>query len=226
MSNIHSGHRERLKNRFEREGLDSFAAHEVLELLLFNCIPRADTNPIAHNLLERFGSLPAVLEASKEELIKVPGVGGKSADFLTLIPSVARRYITDKNAVGLVLDNVEKLGEYLKPKFIGVNNEQLYVLCLDKKYKLLSCTMICEGSIGKVSVDIRLIVETVVRSSASLVVLAHNHTHGFALPSNDDIRVTSKISETLRAISVEVIDHIIVAQNDFVSFSQSGLFVK
>lgn len=226
MSQVHIGHRERLRKRLENDGIDGFQPHEILELILFYSIPRADTNPIAHRLLAYFGSLSAVLEAPRSELMKVDGIGAASASLLSMIPALSRRYLVDKNDAGTVLDTPEKIGEFIKPYFIGVNNEQLYLICLDKKRKLLNCTLLAEGSLGKVSVDMRLIAETIIRCSASSVALAHNHTQGFALPSNDDIRVTTRIAENLKMLSVDVVDHIIVAQDDFISFAQSGLFVR
>ena len=226
MSNVHTGHRERLRKRLEREGIDGFQPHEILELLLFYSVPRTDTNPVAHRLLDHFGSLPAVLEAPRSELMKVNGIGAASATLLSMIPAISRRYLVDKNDAGIVLDTPQKLGEFIHPYFIGVNNERLYLICLDKKRKLLNCTLLSEGSLGKVSVDMRLIIETVIRCSASSVALAHNHTQGFALPSGEDIRVTNRIAEGLRMLSVDIVDHIIVAQDDYVSFAQSGLFVR
>ncbi|MFV0496978.1 MAG: RadC family protein [Candidatus Fimivivens sp.] len=225
MSQIHTGHRERLRKRMENEGLNGFQPHEILELILFYSIPRADTNPIAHRLLAHFGSLSAVLEAPRSELMKIEGIGAASATLLSMIPAISRRYLVDKNDAGVVLDSPKKLGEFIHPYFIGTNNEQLYLICLDKKRKLLNCTLLAEGSLGKVSVDMRLIIETVVRCSASSVALAHNHTQGFALPSHDDIRVTSCIADALKVLSVDVVDHIIVARDDYVSFAESGLMI-
>ncbi len=219
----HEGHRERLRQRLEREGIDHFEPHEVLELILFYSVPRANTNPIAHRLLERFGSLSGVLEAPRAELLKVPGVGPSSATLLSSIPLFARRYLHDKNDAGVVLNDAKKLGEYVRPLFIGKNNEQVYLLCLDKKRKLLNCSLLAEGSVDQVAVMTRTIVETALRCNASVAALAHNHTQGFALPSSADLRMTERVAESLRLVSVELIDHIIVARDDYISFSDSGL---
>lgn len=219
----HYGHRERLRARLEQEGIDHFEPHEVLELILFYSVPRADTNPIAHRLMERFGSLSGVLEAPRAELLKVPGVGPASATLLCSIPLLARRYLLDKNDVGVTLENTQKLGAYLQPLFIGQNNERLYLLCLDKKRKLLNCSLLSQGGIGQVSVDLRSIVETALRCNASCAVLAHNHTQGFAVPSGEDLQMTRQVAEALKIVSVQLIDHIIVAREDFVSLSDSRL---
>lgn len=226
MSQLHGGHRERLRKRLEHDGIDGFQPHEILELILFYSIPRLDTNPIAHRLLEHFGSLSAVLEAPRNELLKIKGIGEGSATLLSMIPQLTKRYLVDKNAAGIVLDSSQKLGEFIMPYFIGSNNEKFYLICLDKKRKLLNCSLLAQGAIGRVSVDMRLICKTALDCCASSVVLAHNHTQGFALPSADDIRVTGKVVEALKIISVDVIDHIIVARDDFVSLAQSGIFVN
>lgn len=226
MSYIHGGHRERLRKRLENEGLDSFEPHEVLELILFYSIPRADTNPIAHKLLERFGSLSAVMEAPISELVKVDGIGANSAALISMMPQLARKYLLDKNNRGVVLDSIEKIGRFIMPYYIGSNVEKFYLICLDKKCKLLNCSMMAEGSFDNVTVDMRLVCKTALDCSATSVVLSHNHAQGFALPSGNDILVTRQVAAALKLISVDVVDHIIVAGDDFISLLQSGYFVK
>ena len=222
MPNFHDGHRERLRKRFLKEGLDNFSPHEVLELLLYLSIPRVNTNPLAHSLVEKFGSFSNAMEAPYSELLKVKGIGDNSAFSLKLIQAVSRYYMLDKNSDGAVLDTTEKLGNYILPKFFGVNNERLYLLCLDKKRKLLNCELLVEGSPDSVSVDLRKVVETAMSCSATMVVLTHNHTQGFALPSSSDLRVTEQIIDVLEKLSIKVVDHIIVARDDFVSLADSG----
>ena len=128
---IHDGHRQRLKERFRAEGLDHFEEHQVLELLLFYCIPRQDTNPIAHALLERFGSLSQVLEAPAEELEKVPGIGSNAATFLALTTAVGRYYLVNRSMQTVILSSIEQCGQYLVPFFYGRRNEAVDLLCLD-----------------------------------------------------------------------------------------------
>lgn len=226
MSQIHGGHRERLRKRFEVEGLESFEPHEVLELILFYSIPRTDTNPIAHRLLERFGSLSAVVEAPISELCKVEGIGYNSAALLSMLPQLTKQYLLDKNQRGVVLDSIQKLGQFIMPYYVGSNVEKFYLICLDKKCKLLNCTMMAEGSFDNVTVDMRLVCKVALDCSATSVVLSHNHAQGFALPSANDVLVTRQITEALKLISVEVVDHIIVAGDDYISLLQSGYFVK
>ena len=222
MPQLHEGHRERLRSRLEKEGFDNAQPHEILEFILYYSIPRRDTNPIAHRLLKRFGSLSAVFEAPRSELIKVEGIGPGSASLLSMIPGLTKRYMIDKNSVGVVLDTSEKLGEFIMPYFIGANNEMIYLICLDKKCKVLNCSLIAEGTFNNVTADIRAICKVALDSGASCVALAHNHSQGFAVPSLEDKIVTQNVVKALKALSIEVIDHIIVARNDYASLALRG----
>ncbi len=135
---LHKGHRERLRERFRREGLDNFEDHQVLELLLFQAIPQHDTNPVAHSLIQRFGSLSAVLEADPKDLAAVEGVGAKAAAFLSLIPQVTRRYFLDRiRHTRKPLNTSEAAAEYLVPLMSGRSEEVFYVICLDSQLKVL-----------------------------------------------------------------------------------------
>ncbi len=221
---VHSGHRERLKARFSETGLMGFSPHEALELLLFYAIPRQDTNPAAHMLLDKFGSIAGVFDASVPSLKEVDGIGDSAACLLKLIPHMARLYEESKNSIGLILTESETIAQYIIPKFIGRNNESILVICLDQKGKLLSSKFLSEGSIDRVNVNIREIAKYALEVQASNIILAHNHTYGLALPSNADIIATEAVVKALRPLSVSVYDHYIVAQNDCVSMRDSGIF--
>ena len=138
-TSIHKGHRERLKARFLEEGLDNFTDIQVLELLLFYAIPQKDTNPIAHELLDHFGSLSQVLEAPVEELKKVNGIKDNAATLLSLITQISRYYQVDCSQRVEVLTTLDACGAYLVPRFFGRSNETVFLLCLDAKCKVLSC---------------------------------------------------------------------------------------
>ena len=221
---LHTGHRERLKQRFRDTGFDGFNDINALELLLFYAIPRQDTNPIAHALLDRFGSLAQVLEAPVEELQKVPGIGHNAAVFLSLVTATGRYYQVNCASNNIILTSVEACGRYLMPFFYGRRNETVYLLCLDAKCKVLSCKEIGEGSVNSAGVPIRRIVETALAANATSVVLAHNHPSGLALPSDADIQTTRRVAVALDAVEIGLIDHIVVADDDFVSMSQSGYY--
>ena len=222
---IHDGHRQRLKNRFLTEGLDNFEELQVLELLLFYCIPRQDTNPIAHRLLEHFGSFAQVMEASPEELKKVPGVGDSVATFLSFVTSAGRYYsVKQQNADVKILSDLETCGKYLIPYFRSRRNETVFLLCLDAKCKVLGCKEVGEGSVNSASVPIRRIVEMALGMNATSVVLAHNHPSGLAIPSGEDVQTTRRLAMALDTVDITLADHIVVADDDYVSMAQSGLY--
>ena len=221
---IHDGHRARLKERFCREGLDNFDELHVLELLLFYCIPRIDTNPLAHRLLDHFGSLTAVLDASPNELKKVEGVSQSTSTFLSLITQVGRYYQVKRTEPGKILRTVEQCGNYLMPYFFGREKETVFMLCLDAKCKVLGCKMIGEGSVNSANIPIRRVVELALAANATTVVLAHNHPSGVAVPSADDIQTTQRVAAALDAVEIALADHIVFSSDDYVSLAHSQYY--
>lgn len=219
---IHDGHRERVRQRYLNAGLDAFDDVQVLEFLLFHTIPRQDTAPVARRLLERFGGLASVLEASPDELRQVQGINTASAVLLTLFREVAKRHMRERVDPGKIMDTFDRCGDYLLPYFFGERDEVVYLLCLDGKLKVLNCQMMYRGSVSKVLISARRLVETAVACGATYVVLAHNHTSGIALPSKDDETATRRIADALNGVGIRLIDHIVVANDDFVSMAQSG----
>ena len=223
-SQIHAGHRQRLKDRFLQEGLDHFSQVNALELILFYCVPRKDTNPLAHKLLDHFGKLHHVLEASYDELMKVEGVNANIATYLTMIHAAGRYYVKNRSQENVILTTIEQCGEYLMPHFYGLQNETVFLLCLDAKCKVLSCKKVGEGSVNSASISIRKIVENALGSNAVSVVLAHNHPSGLAIPSTEDIQTTHRLGRALNAVEILLVDHIVVADDEFVSIVQSGQY--
>ena len=219
---LHSGHRERLKKRFLQQGLDGFTDIQALELLLFYSIPRQDTNPIAHTLLNHFGSLSQVLEAPPEELIQVGGIKEHSAVLLNLINQMGRFYLVNKAQRERVLPTIEDCARYLQPYFYGRMTETVFLLCLDAKCKALCCREVGEGSVNSAGISVRRIVETALREGATSVVLAHNHPSGIAIPSTEDIQTTRRVAAALQSVEIHLADHIVVADDDYVSMVQSG----
>ena len=221
---IHKGHRQRLKDRFIREGLDNFDELYVLELLLYYCIPRVDTNPIAHRLLDEFGSLTAVLNASSEDLQRVEGIGENAAIFLSLVMQVGRYYQVKQSEQGKILRTIEQCGRYLTPYFYGREQETVFLLCLDAKCRVISCKMVGQGSVNSANIPIRRVVEMALAANATTVILAHNHPSGLAVPSKDDIQTTHRVAAALEAVEIILADHIVVSKNDFVSIVQSQYY--
>lgn len=220
---VHDGHRQRKKEQFRMHGLDAFADHEVLELLLYYAIPRRDTNPVAHRLMERFGSLDGVFSATVEELEEVEGMGKNAATLLALWMPLYRRVRTKPTAKEVILNSTEQAGRYFMDLFFGMRREELYEACLDAKGKLLACCRIAEGGVDAVNISTRRLVENALKCGASAVILAHNHPSGIALPSPDDNTTTLALWDALRAVGIPLIDHIIVADEDYVSLHDNGL---
>ncbi len=219
---MHDGHRRRLRERFRTESLENFQPHEVLELLLYYAIPRKDTNPIAHSLISHFGSLSQVLDASVEELEQVSGISRNSAVLMKLVTEMGRMYMVERAKDTQILKTIKDCGEYLKPYFFGRVNETVFLLCLDAKCKVIGCRKVGEGTVNSANVPIRRIVEIALATNATSVVLAHNHPSGIALPSEEDVVTTHRVAAALRMVDVILADHIIVADDDYVSLVHTG----
>ena len=219
--NLHNGHRQRVLDRFRKEGIDGFSPHNILEMVLFYSIPRMDTNEIAHRLIDRFGSVAGVFDAPESELLKVDGIGDRSAAFLKMIPQLARYYMTEK-AEDKIITSSRDAGEYLLPRYIGRTTEAVMVICLDNKNKVISTQVVHEGNVNTAEISIQAIATAALGCNATSVIVAHNHPGGLSLPSNEDIKTTEVICRTLSALNIKVLDHIIIADNDFVSLADSG----
>ena len=208
---IHSGHRERIRNRVRNEGMYSFSEHEVLELLLTYAIPRQDVNPLAHELIARFGRLSNVLEADEKELLQVKGMGASAALLLTMMPQLMRYY--QRNAMGErpVIINLADAKAYCGPLFLGAHEEHIYLLCLDQKGRVRHLALLQTGTIDEVPLYPRKVVEMALRHNAHSVILAHNHPSGIAEASQADVNTTREIASALHMIGIKLVDHVIFA---------------
>lgn len=221
-SNVHSGHRKRLKAKFLKNQLDEFEQHEALELLLYYAVPRKDTNQLSHKLLDRFGSISAVLDAPIDSLIET-GLTQNSALLLKLTPQISRLYLEDKHNNADKTVEFDTVGSKLLKKFIGRDYEAVVLLLMDAKQKEVFCGVISKGSVSACDLYIRKIIEHAVLYNSSYAIIAHNHPSGIALPSGEDIIATKLVFDTLELINVRLLDHIVVADNDYVSMAQSGI---
>ena len=218
----HAGHRERRKERFRREGLDGFQPHEVLELLLYFGIPQGDTNPLAHQLIKRFGSFSQVLDASYEDLLTVPGIGKHTATLLTLIPPLCRYYLCDAQKPKAALLDSKAMAEYIRPYFVGATNECFYLISLNAQNQVLLVEKLAEGSWSEVIVYPALVVTAALKNRCRSVVLAHNHPGNSTKVTSSDIELTRTLIHALSGVGVTVIDHIIIAGEQYVSFAENG----
>ena len=223
MSELHFGHRKRIKERYINEGLDGFDDHQVLEMLLFFCIPRIDTNEIAHKMIKEFGTLANLFEADAKDITRRCDVSENTAVLVSLTPQLARRYNKSKWGEKPILNSSTKAGEYAVSLFSGRTYENFFLICLDNQNRVNYAVLVQQGTINEAPVYPRLIVENALRHQANSVILAHNHPGGSLLPSKADIDITRKIAVALEAISIKVVDHIIVAGDSFVSFAEKGI---
>ena len=217
----HTGHRERMKAEFLARGLEGWPDHRVLELLLFYTIPQGDVNDLAHELVERFGSLAGVLDASVEELKKVKGVGDHTAVFLRMLPAVLGRYQGARTRLSAIVNSPEEAYAWLEPYFFGARNEMVYVLCLDGKRQVLGVRKVAEGSIELAEVNTRRIAEEAIGLRAAQIYVAHNHVSNLAIPSQADWLTTDTLRGALRPIGIELIDHLVFVDGDMVSLKDS-----
>ena len=218
--NLHKKHRQRMFKKVDEQGLEKLPPHEVLEYLLFYTIPRCNTNPIAHQLLDRFGGFSQVLEASPEELAQVPGLGPSSARFLHSLLQVARYYQVEKRRQTRQLKTQEEAIQFVEPLFLGETEEVLYAVILDDKSGILRCEQLSRGMANSVEMSASRLARAVLLAGGTSVILAHNHPRGLAVPSSQDIITTGKMVKALGILGIDLVDHIVVAQDGATSMLQ------
>lgn len=223
MAGEHGGHRQRMRERFIKQGLDGFAPHETLELILFFAIPQRNVNPLAHTLLEHFGSLHGVLDASVEQLMRVEGVGEYAATLLSLFSKVSARLQQSRAGERPTLHNRRSAQEYCQRLLDGLKQEHFYAICLDGQMRVIADALIARGSLCEVPAYPRLVADAALRYNAHSVVLCHNHPGGTVVPSQGDMDMTARLGELLHTIEVVLVDHIIVAGGQALSMMGYGL---
>ena len=221
--NVHEGHRERLRRSFLENGAQSITDIQAMELLLFYALPRRDTNVTAHLLLQRFGSLDGVFAASAEDLCEVEGVGEYAAALLLLVPELMKKARISKARELRQIRNSEDAGQYLLPFFMNEQDEVAYLLCLDNKRAVICCAEMGRGVVNSVDTSVRRMVEKALKVKAVSVILAHNHPNGIAMPSREDDIFTRTLFNAMETVGIHLEDHIIVADEDYISFADSGL---
>jgi DNA repair protein RadC len=207
-----------MRARVEQYGLDSLAEHEALEYVLFFAIPRQDTNPIAHALMEHFGSFANVLEAAEDELCTVPGIGPAAAHFLHSLPEIDRYFLLSRNGRRTKLSTTQEIAAYLAPHFRGAGREKLAMLALDDRSRLLRLVWLDDGSAGALDVSVRKVATAAATAGAAGVVLAHNHPDGIVLPSKEDLMATRAAAQALSLLEIRLI----FAGEEWLSLKDSG----
>lgn len=219
---MHTGHRERMKKKYILDGIDKFHEHEILEMILYYAIPRKNTNEIAHCLIKRFGNLASVFDAPFSLLKETAGVGESAAILIKLIPDLTRAYMDCKTEKCKESLTIKEACDKLALQFLGRNEEVVGIMLLDAKNKPIYCGIINKGTVNSVDLYARKIIELVVMYNASAGIIGHNHPSGLAIPSREDLTSTRKLQLIFQNMGIKLIDHIIVADGDYVSLISSN----
>jgi len=217
------GHRKRLRERFQKAGAEGFHDYELLELLLTYAIPKKDLKPLAKNLLNRFGSLTGVLDATQKELNAVKGIGSFSAILIRLVKEVSGASLAEKMKGKDLLSSPQAVMDYAQARLAGLPHEAFMVLYLNTKNEVLHYELIHEGTVDRAFVYPRRIIEGALAHHASSLILIHNHPSGHPEPSEEDKRLTRTIGEATRTMDIRILDHIIVGTGSYFSFMENHL---
>lgn len=219
--NIHKDHRQRVRDSYLKTGIDAMADHNILELLLFYCIPLKDTNPIAHELIEKYHDLNGVLDAPIKELEKINGIGENAAVMIKLIRDICSKYHDNAINNKVNLASSERLYDFIRMKYLGETREIVYMLSLDAHGRLKHCIKVADGTPSTAVSDNRSLVELALRFDVTNAIIAHNHPNGFATPSQADIAATEAIAKLFSTVSISLVDHVIIAEDEIFSFAMS-----
>jgi len=224
--NPHEGHRNRLRQRASKEGLEHFVDYQILEYLLSFPLPYKDTNPLGHALIDKFGSVSGVLEADEEELKNIKGIGEVGAHFLAHLRDIFNYYEKGKTVTTLKMTKASEFANYLRRLYVGKLHEQIYVICLTPKNKLIKTIKISEGTSNESNVSIRQITEEIAKAKCSNVIIAHNHPNGNCKPSDEDDKFTKALVTALKLTSTDLLDHLIICENEHYSYKNAGILEK
>jgi DNA repair protein RadC len=219
---IHLGRREKLRGRFMREGLTSFSESEVLEFALGFCIPRIDTNPTAHRLLNKFGNLKNVLDASPTILRGVTGIGENSAVFIAFLKHITG-YMAMRNLKHAKIKSIQNAVDYFRPLMKTYTVEEFILLCLSKDGTILLMETFTSNDISKVNLNMRQLLEMLLRVNTANAIVAHNHLGDNPAPSNADLLLTRQLARGCLALGIEPVDHLIFAGEKYYSFAEKGI---
>lgn len=217
----HQGHRKRLKTRFLKSGLQGFEDHNIMELLLFYALPYKDTNELAHNIIDRFGSIEKAFDADFDQLCQIDGVGENVATLIKLVPEISKFYLGLKKQVRKQYTTIPEIAEFLMDQYVFDDKEVFSILCMDNSGGILEYKKLSSGTSNLTEVNLIKAVEVAVISNAACVIIAHNHPGGSLVASSDDIITTRRLVDAFNAINVRVLDHIIVTKDSYMSMINS-----
>ena len=219
------GHRQRIKEKYQKNGITGWLDYEVLELVVSYAIPGKDTKPIAKELLARFPSINGVLDADIKDLERITGVGKHTALFLKLLKDVAILYMEKGIHNRDLLSSPQVVYGYLKASLKGAVDEEFKMLFLDSKNQLITGETFASGTVNRAVVYPRKVVERALYNHAVGVIIAHNHPSGALQPSPDDRKITKAIKDALKTVEITLLDHIIIGNNDYYSFRNSNAVI-
>lgn len=223
MSNsIHAGHRQRLKDKYLTLGADALEDHELLEILLYYAIPQRNTNDIAHELIERCGSLEGVFNADLDYIMQTKCIKDNAATLISLVRDLNKKINLADCRVGDMFDSLSKVGEFLMNYYIGIQHERCIMMMFDNSMRLIKLEIVSDGSVNGATLDYRKIATSALLNNASCVILAHNHPNGLAIPSSEDRLATKNVDAALSAIGVILFEHIIVGSKNYAPTMQSA----
>jgi DNA repair protein RadC len=213
------GHRKRLRERFAKNGIGALHLHEIVELMLTYVIPRRDTKPLARELVRRFTSLNALFNAPIEELEKVEGLGGRSAEFFNFIRDVTALCLKEKYQRKSVISHRRDVEEYLRFNFGLLRDEYVAVLFLGNRNQVLETEIIAEGTVNQCAVYPRRIMEQALRYHAASLIIAHNHPGGGLKPSEADWVMTERLFAICSLLEIPLLDHLVISHEEVVSLN-------
>ena len=220
------GHRQRIKTKYGKSGLNGWLDYEVLELVLSYAIPRKDTKSIARELLLRFKSINGVLDADNRDLQSINGISKHTALFLNLLKDVSVLYMEERMFGRDLLSSPQVVYDYLKVSLKGLMDEGFKMLFLDNRNQLIAMETLKNGTVNQAIVFPRKIVERALYHNAVGVLVAHNHPSGSLEPSQEDQEVTKDIREALKTVDIALLDHIIIGGNEFFSFKENQIEIE
>ena len=221
---MHAGHRKRMRERFLKTELDGHQPHALLEMLLYYGIPRVDTAPVAHALLERFGSMQGVLSASPDQLRQVPGMTESAACLIALLRAVYT-YDAEDHSRGMPVESFAGICDYFTRLYRFEQREIVRAAFLDPQLRLICCEVIAQGHPTAAAVTVRQLTERACAAGSNVIVLAHNHPNSSTSPSDTDIAVTRQLAELLAAGGLSLADHVIVSGDAALSLREAGVFM-
>ncbi len=211
-SDLHKGHRQRLKKRYLNNGISSFQEHELLELILFFAVPRKDTNEIAHELLNEFGSLPNVLNANPQYLKSFKNMTANASFLLKLIKDISYKYYVNDEFFKEIIDSEEKLCEFLKKQYATLDKETVFLFLVENQNRITDCIKLHEGTESVSEVKIGDIVKIANTRNISQVIISHNHPDNSPISTND-IVATKKIAFHLKSVDIDLCESYVFTNN-------------